>query len=382
MPFRSKLNLSRNSSRDDTQVTTVQQAAPTSTPKHHDYATIHKNEHLKRMIHEELQKRNSVSMPDLLNRQDLSPTQYRERSVDEEVKELDVTVLQEKKIQEHSEKSIPSVEAPLESSEEKQIDEEVFQKRVKFEEVNEIEETVFESQFEKDIGEGSTDDEKYSTPPPTPYYVQEFEDYDLPPPTPMRRKSRENSFNKPAPSVTLQIEAVDETNNVLEPPVVKPRTKRLAYQDSDFGKDDIDSVTEIKTLQQEIQKAAKYPPPIDSKEPQKLEKNSFDTIETFENDVHEEVEPYVIEAAPKSILRSSETSSNQKTITFHDMPESISYDEISSSSSDSEEEDVWSKVNMHRYHLSRHNDEQLDNPPPLPKTPPPSEQDERHFSFA
>ena len=403
MPFKSKLSLSRHSSREENQVTTIQQAVSASTfppNRAQDYATVQKNENLKRLIHERLQSRYSNSMPTLNNQQDLNPKQYRERSVDEVPhssiqQERKQDYVNEAKHENHANQALPKIEFPLESSDKNQVSEEIFQKRVKFEEVSEIEETVFEAQFENDIVERSTnsvaniESEKSTTPPPTPYYVQEFDDIDLPP-KPMKRKSRENSFN--TPSTAFQNSHIEEENETTEPtitenelrlsaPPVKPRTKRLAHRTSDIEKDEVDSFLVIQTLQEEIKISVEQDFfNVDKKLTEKLE-----TIENHENDVVFEVEPREVQAGPKSILKSSETSSTQKTITFHNTPLSIPYNETSSSSSSSyasyesdEEEDVWSRVNIHRYHLNRHNDV----PPPLPKTPPPSEQDEKQISFA
>lgn len=88
---------------------------------------------------------------------------------------------------------------------------------------------------------------------------------------------------------------------------------------------------------------------------------------------------------PKSILKSSETTTAAKSITFQSNPETIYHSAASSSSStydsySDEEEDVWSRVDQHRFQLTRN---QQDIPPPLPKTPPPSvEEEETQFSFA
>lgn len=96
-------------------------------------------------------------------------------------------------------------------------------------------------------------------------------------------------------------------------------------------------------------------------------------------------QPVEIQVVPKSILKSSEaaeSSNGPKTLTFHNVPETISADESSSSESSEdelEEEDVWSRVNAHRFLLKRNQPDVL---PPLPKTPPPSEDEERQFSFA
>lgn len=399
MPFKSKLSLSRQSSREENQVTTIQQAVSSSTfppNRAQDYATAQKNENLKRMIHERLQSRYSSSMPDLEKKRDLSPKQYNERSVDEVPQS---SVLQQMKHDNLNEKQeFPEIKLLSKSFDQNQAAEEFFQKKVKFEEVSEINETIFEAQFENDIGESSTDSvaiiemDKSPTPPPTPYYVQEFDDIDLPP-KPMKRKSRENSFN--TPSVPLQNDHVEITETAItenefpqSAPPVKPRTKRFVHRTSDVERDEVDSFLGTQTLEEEI-KTIVYQDfsTADKRMPEDLE-----IIENHKIDVVYEVETREVQAVPKSILKSSETSSTQKTITFLNTPLSIPYNETSSSSSSScsassssssnyeseEEEDVWSRVDMHRYHLNRNNDV----PPPLPKTPPPSQEDEKQFSFA
>lgn len=81
---------------------------------------------------------------------------------------------------------------------------------------------------------------------------------------------------------------------------------------------------------------------------------------------------------PKSILKTAEpteTATNPKTISFKNLPSMISDEETLSSSS--EEEDIWSQVVQHRYYIKS-----LDikpavvDPPPMPKTPPPSAEEE------
>lgn len=103
------------------------------------------------------------------------------------------------------------------------------------------------------------------------------------------------------------------------------------------------------------------PPPTDSED-------SFVSAESVE-----------VQVVPKSILKTSEATGAQKKITFQNQPHTISNRSTSFSASD-DEEDVWSQIDQHRFHLSRN----VDVPPPLPKTPPPTEEeeDERQFTFA
>lgn len=360
-----------------------------------------------------------------------------------------------------------------------------FQKRVKFEKVNEIQETFYEVQVDEAFGESSTDepfgDQKASSPE------------EMPPPTPMKRKSRENisqhvseeisqnsgelsqksdvvknnepvfervsseykfakseaqdsSENDPIvveipfdetstaevdktevdgafgkiPDTELPIAA--ELNAVLEtmPPHVKPRTKKMVQRTSDVGK------TEEINHEQETPK--KLPPEkperaqvvsfaqkdleVQPKLPEEAPKTEVETFKTspnfepteeffvsnkfsenYENFTHQDfrsdsddsdasfvdrVSPPIENShiVPKSILKTSETAGVQKTITFHNVPDSSSSESFFSD----EEQDVWSQVDQQRFHLSRNR--MADSPPPLPKTPPPSVEEESRFSYA
>lgn len=353
-------------------MTTIQQAI-SAYPENHDnakeIATRKKNENLKRRIYERLHS-NQASTPNSLNRhEDLNPTQYRERSVDEVPIKTVQSVEEPEQFSPNVNGSNQEVNPITTFVENRQIVEENLEKRVKFETVREIENTVFETQFEIDVEDelsSSTvysDNERYFTPPPTPYYVEE---YDLPPPTPMKRKSRENSFN--TPSVALQ--RIEPEDIEAAPPTVKPRTRQII----DHTSIDVDCVSSVQTLQEQINISQ-----------QELDKESLGETEKTAMEEFDETESPETQTSLKSILKSSETSSAQKKITFHNTPQSISYKETSSSSSSSSEEDdddVWSKVDMHRYHLNRLNIEKADVPPPLPKTPPPTEEEEKNFSFA
>lgn len=431
MPFKSKLNLSRWSNREESQISTIQQQASASV--HHtreqDYATMQKNENLKRMIHEKLKNRNSVSLPDLPKAS--SPKAYRELSVDEysdaqsNANEVEGTSLAVFKKMHDKREDLTDLQP---------INDKIF-KRVKFEEVNELEETVFEAQdalYEEDFNshkradswdssnenldkEAELESEVAETiyyvenAAATPYFVEEFE---LPPPTPMKRKSRENSFSYSAP---------DTEPSDAEPPVVKPRrliqrktsdierieeNLQIAVQSNSSEEKELETRTvkeALEDVREDFHQEIEFSHTVDIEPDFKaqtiednlphedeLENLSQIKIQTLADSKTRELEistPLVELHAPKSILKSSETTAAPKSITFQNEPETIYHSaqsSITSSSSFSdllsdEDEDVWSQVDRHRFHLTRN---QSDIPPPLPKTPPPSVEDEKQFSFA
>lgn len=381
-----------------------------------------------------------------------------------------------------------------------------FQKRVKFEKVNEIRETFYEVQVDENFGESSTDEPfgyqeassgKEAIPRSPEVASLSSPEADLPPPTPMKRKSRENSLqhvddellpnNQPVfervsseykfvkseepdvsnndpiiveipfeetpaqvvdysgpdgvigqiPDTELPIAA--ELNAVLEtmPPLVKPRTKTPVQRTSDVGK-----IEEIDHVQETAQKLPPEKPerapvvsfahedvPVQQKLPEEAPKSEVEALksevvetfktsqnqepteeffvsnkfsENYENFSHQDlrnddedsrfasddsdsssearVSPPIENnrIVPKSILKTSEASGVQKTITFHNVPDSVS--SSSESFFSDEEQDVWSQVDQQRFHLSRHRSPET--PPPLPKTPPPTAEEESRFSYA
>lgn len=378
LPFKSKLNLTRFSGRNEHQMPTAQHAATSSSvyPRQ-DIATIQKNENLKRMIHERLQPRITASMPDLASAQD-SPTSYQERSVDEP-RTFEVAPQQALVQQSSAHKETTSNEAPVNVNENKVSPEEIFQKRVKFEEVNEIEDTIYEADVENGFSDNSSDNDDRYESSPTPYTVQEPDETEMLPPTPMKRQSRENSLT------TIQLKQEREIIE-FEPPTVMPRTKRLIDSPCDVGKEDeIMPIVKFETLQAVIDTSTNESIEVDEKSSVRLNQRMISSESSTDDSSDEEyvlASPIEVQVVPKSILKSNDTTSAQKTITFHNIPHAIPYEEETSSSDSSEDEDVWSRVDQHRFHLNRHNDEQSDVPPPLPKTPPPSAEDERKFSFA
>lgn len=379
-----------------------------------DIATIQKNEHLKRLIHDRLSSSNSSSLPNL--------SSHQERSVDSyeihEVKEVfsKVAINNEEIIVEPNEKSDRKSEKS----------EAVVQRRVQFEEVNELEkvefyEANFEANVENGFGESSTDSDAHEPHQvfASPNNIQDIQ-FSLPPPTPMKRKSRENSFESSnivvrQDSEVSQVDSPDAIQETIQiqspattPPVVKPRTKRLVHRASDSSHEVIAveadvskageniSKLENETLYVEVEVATKTNFKVDesdkivgfdeSEVPVVPLHDANDLPDIVPQEIPKEIQAVEVQAGPKSILKSSdgETTNSPKTITFQNVPHTISDSESTSDSSDDEdeEEDVWSRVNQHRYQLNRQKERISDVPPPLPKTPPPSEEEERQFSFA
>lgn len=285
---------------------------------------------------------------------------------------------------------------------------------VKFQEINEIEKSDYyqpyiEVQVENEFGEivptsPKSIERRYQE---SVKNLQELQT-EMPPPTPMRRKSRESSFN--------------ESPQNGQPPSVKPRMKRMNRSSSDASnsskgeekndeveKKNIDKVEEEideKILQNIILEIIPAQEVIEKSETIVLQNGFIENLpqENLEEEFKENVpetkqrklpepieiviiknEPQQIEvkSLPKSILKSSETSSSSKTISFINEPETIS--DSSTDCSESEEEDVWAKIEEDRFYLNRLNKNNYpDVPPPLPKTPPPplEDEDKREFSFA
>jgi hypothetical protein len=341
MPFKTKLNLSKFSSRDDSKISTVQPMVSVHPPsREKDVATLVKNENLKRMIHESL-SRNSLSMPNLVSHDSSSLRRNEERSVDE-TDQIQILNKNEKVGQQYTQSSESSVENII------QENHETVQKKVKFEEVVEMEGTqVVErnvlAQIENNFIENSNE-ESYEI------FVLELSpdsNSEVIPPTPMKRKSREDYF---------------ENSNVqeihpLEVPAIKPRTKKLLRQTSD----EIQTKVESETFNEVII--------LSSENPKKFERHEL------------------IEVIPKSILKSSETTSSPKTIRFNSLTQTISDSDdgaltsctssSSSSNAESEEDDNWSRVDQHRKLMLNRQ-----KAPPLPKTPPPSAEDESNLQFS
>lgn len=444
------------------------------TNRDQDWATFQKNENIRRMIHETLKSKNSSSMPDLTRERSIEAATHNERPLDRAEPlsrelALEIPDAQESVYQEN--KSSPVEEIVFD----------VVQKRVKFEEINEIEETIYEAQFENETGESSTDplpmdtDDNHAadlTSKPSDRSRFDYDDGievdeevpsrfekvlyapqtisvgevrpDSIPPTPMKRKSREDSFNK-KPVQAQPVERVEfnsqvtfaKVNSVPQKAEV-PQQARVVEEDEPASQysnvsseikeafarteqpkvgfpqnDEGDDLTSEKvSIELPTVKPRNKPPiertlSVDEKiSPQEVVTkadqevtlsaalNSYDNLQklkekfaesssssSMEDESEEEtVEHVEAKVVPKSILKTSETSGMQKSITFQNMPQSIRYHE--SSSSESEDEDVWSRMNQHRYNLTRNTDDRRDSPPPLPKTPPPSFEEEKQFSIA
>lgn len=385
LPFKSKLSLAKPVTRDEKQITTIQHASSSAGhSRHEDYATHLKNQILIRKIHETLHSRNSASLPNLSN--GVSPAVYRERSVDGTPRaksESPTSVIEE-------EPETLVVPVSVDKVEEKR--EETVAKRVQFEEINEIvDEEMFAVQRTNSFVIESTQTLESFSPNsldslPSPSGVL--------PPTPMKRKSRENSFEGSATSLV----ASDQHDG---PPLIKPRTKRLLHRTSDVSvyveevaSPVIENVT-VENTMNDVQvepkiESVRARPMNGCNETSDNEKTqtsrqklgpalSIEICSPFEIPPSQPIEVQVV---PKSILKTSEASSTQKSISFQPLTQSISYQkELSSSSESDSDEDVWSRVDQHRSILNRHQD---DGPPPLPKTPPPplDNEEEKYFSFA
>ena len=426
-------------------------ASARSSNREKDVETMYKNQYMKRMIHESLQSGNSVSMPDLRGNESLSQENYNERSVDEidkawaideivtvqenftgellpdtgreKIVKTEANVLKAREVLNETVETLPEIREVLMESNREIPREDIFQKRVKFEEDFEIEEMKIErtqvlAYIENDYGENSrnfrqnmtdidessidlrgnsTDIDEKSTDiheimnnesdfkesedesvvtvekiPPLRFISQT--EGETMPPTPMKRKSRSSYFAQS--SEDSQENFKESSVDVEQPPVIKPRTKRLVHRTSDVSKTEEFKPVETELLQEIIK--------LSDEKPEKLQREESLTSEVSE--ISEACETFPTPVVPKSILKTSETLSSPKTITFKNLPHAISESEDDSinpyvsSDSEEEEEDIWSQVHQHRFIMqsSRHKD----LPPPLPKTPPPSAEDEKQFSFA
>lgn len=458
LPFKNKFNLTKSPSVEESQqsASTVKTPMFSQSNREQDFATFQKNENIRRMIHETLKSKNSSSMPDLAREKAADASTHNERSVDRP------TTMQPRKTIDNPEAHKTTVDLSNKTSPIDEVVFEVVQKKVKFEEINEIEETLYETKFENEVGESSTDevlmdrdinrnedispsvsfsdtskfdydddevDEVKATPPAfekvrfaPQAIIAEPVKPDLVAPTPMKRKSPVDSFNKNTveaqrievieadspdffaevdyashrevkrqPEVVIEeVEPISqilstvttglevEQPSVAEPPSVKPRTKNIIENSFVVVEERKDE--ELSKAQQELTLSES----LNSYENlQKLKEKFADSSSSssMEEESEEEINQHVeVKVVPKSILKTSETSGMQKSITFQNMPQSIRYDETSSS--ESEDEDVWSRMNQHRYNLTRNNEERKNSPPPLPKTPPPSTEEEKQFSFA
>lgn len=281
-------------------------------------------------------------------------------------------------------------------------------RRAKFEEVNEIDkvepyEPYFEAQVENEFGEmvpasPRSVERRYQES------VNKLKDLqiEMPPPTPMKRKSRESSFN----SITVELHQTSQPESpaVEHAPVVKPRTKKLMHRASDASTSSKEE-EKVQTLDKSINEVIVSKTILSNGEIPHMSQMKFEIIsEEKPNEIiiiKEEVVAQKVEATPieivivkpheaqkvevqvlpKSILKSSETLTSPKTITFKSEPHTISDSGTDCSESDEDDdEDVWSRVNDHRDMLNRH---KTDVPPPLPKTPPPplDDEDEKEFRF-
>ena len=88
-----------------------------------------------------------------------------------------------------------------------------------------------------------------------------------------------------------------------------------------------------------------------------------------------------VEVVPKSILKTSEILVGHKSIKFQSLPDTIPAKTTIRYESDGDsDEDIWNRVDEHRWHMSR---SAAETPPPIPKTPPPTaEEEEKLFSYA
>jgi hypothetical protein len=150
----------------------------------------------------------------------------------------------------------------------------------------------------------------------------------------------------------------------------------------------------LRASQKEILSAQQIPPLV---MPRRNINQNFVTIESIDDDSNDQENQIKVEQ-PKSILKTGEDNHTTKGqhITFVNVPDSSS-----SSDDDEENQDVWTRIDMHRNQLKRlqemesasHFDEsesstqesEMDETPPLPKTPPPIVDEQpylRDFSFA
>lgn len=305
------------------------------------------------------------------------------------------------------------------------IIEKVATRQTKFEEVNEFEKIEYYEPY-VDAHEENEYGEIVQASPRTVerrYFesvknLQELQ-IELPPPTPIKRKSREESFNAPT---TAEVESLQ-----TEPPPIKPRTKKLAHRASDVSNSSREKVPPLEATVYEatVEKVVLSNGEIPNRKMEEISENFHDVvvledsvedtneatlqkqevvgIETVNRnervkprdeptaleivmvESHHQPQKINVQVLPKSILKSSETHTSPKTITFNNETETISDSGSDCSDTESDnDDDVWTKVEDHRYLLNRYKSDYPDVPPPLPKTPPPplDGDEEKEFSFA
>lgn len=390
----------------DNTVSTIQQSSSsdhTSERKSQDIETLQKNERIKRSISDRLYSRQSVSMPDLVQCDEINVL-YRERSVDEAIhKQISQPVINIQKGIEESLDDDATHYQTVDEIKEFRVVTRPIRAKIKLTSV------IAENEKQMENVKNDKKEEKLLTS--TSMIVEEKKELEhviteeekeekLPPPkppTPLRRRSRSNSLkdsqqsNAPVIAVRSSIIQKDiENDSPATPPVALPRKKHL---NSNIKKEEI---TELNTAREEINFKSVY---VETKiadgvdvETIKEMKITSENNELIVAEIKKEVpeiEVHHVEesATPKSILKTSEArrpSNNH--ITFIDVPDS------SSSSEDEGENDIWSQINLHRERLNRRFEAAdsnsdtssfTENPPPLPFTPPPTaEIRERDFSFA
>lgn len=256
-------------------MTSQQSLSPSVHPpnKQQDLATIQKNQNLRRKIHDTLFARSSASMPDLSR----SPVLYRERSVDEHPEDMkhnnqpiNIPTVEfydeifsvkndyENSLSFEPDDTIDIYAQPkkVNITNDKNIEVEIVQKRVQFEEIREIEkieyyEARFEEEIEDEFGEVTTRRLAFRS-----YSADDESDdkkVEVIPPMPMKRKSRENSFEAP------NVDSNEISNTELtkaRPSPVKPRIRRGVHRTGNASKIET-SDDEIKTVEE-----AKEPPKV------------------------------------------------------------------------------------------------------------------------
>lgn len=191
---------------------------------------------------------------------------------------------------------------------------------------------------------------------------------EVPPPTPMRRKSHEKKNH---------IDKQEILEIPQKPPLVKPRTKKLnpitvEHLESET-EDVLNAITNYDELFAKV-KPRKLSLTAETNETQydvKIKDVQMEIVHAetnLSNELELQVEPTYL----KSILKTSEATGSPKRIKFRNLPiESNSESESSyyGDDDDDDDEDVWSRINQHRYQLNRQVDKsKLHSPPPLPKS--------------